>query len=463
MARKLWQKDEIDPAEAELLDRVEAYTVGDDPVVDGHILEDDCWASVAHAAGLVRVGILDEEEFEALRRALVAIVDRHRAEGFPILRSQEDCHTAIEHALVAELGDLGKKIHTGRSRNDQVLTALRLFVRRRLLDVARVLSAFADTLLERAREHERLPMSGYTHTRPAMPMTLGFYWCAQAEALLDDARILRHAHAMNDQCPLGSGAGFGSILPLPRRFTAELLGFSRLQHNALYCQNGRGKLEGVVLHALQAVQDDLAKLAGELIRFSAPAYGFFRLPDAMTTGSSIMPQKRNPDVFELCRARAAVVRGAAAQVSGLGANLPSGYNRDFQLLKRPLVDALAAVEASLAIMDESLRRIEADEEALLASCTREIYGADVAMEEACKGLPFRDAYRKALEILSRREVDDAFRRERIDAYRSPGSMGDPGTAELAAQGEAFHLWIAGQTGTIAAVEERLRAGNLLVG
>jgi argininosuccinate lyase len=441
-ARKLWDKGSSEPVDRDLAEQVEAFTVGNDPEVDAHILVDDCWASLAHAAGLVRAGILTADELDRLREVLLEIIVWHEREGFPIARSQEDCHTAIEQHLTERLGDLGKKIHTGRSRNDQVLTAFRLYSKRRLLSVAGGVHALIEALLIRAEAEASLPMSGTTHTRPAMPTTLGLYWAAFAEALLDDARLLRGAWELNDQCPLGSAAGFGSIVPLDRAYTQELLGFERLQVNALYCQNSRGKIEGAILHALGSIQDTLAKLAGELIRFSGREQGFLKLPEAMTTGSSIMPQKRNPDVLELVRAKAAVVRGALITVQALTSGLPSGYNRDLQLLKEPLVQAFGAVEPSLVMITETVRRAEADETALLASCTREIYAADVALEEATvKGIPFRDAYRVALERLEQVEVDDAYRIDRIAAYRTQGSMGRPGFE--AARGEVDRLggWI----------------------
>ena len=423
MGEKLWDKS----ARAGGYDaQVEAFTVGNDHQIDAFILADDCWASIAHAAGLARAGVLSADELGQLQRALLELIDRHERDGIPIDRSQEDCHTAIEQLLTTKLGDLGKKIHAGRSRNDQVLTALRLFTRRRLLDVVAALHNTATRLLERARAGVKVPMRGYSHTRPAMPTTLAVWLGAFVELLLDDAVVLRLAYDLNDRSPLGSAAGFGSTIPLDREYTRELLGFSRLQVNALSCQNSRGKLEGTVIHALECVQGTLAKLATDLILFSTDEFGFLSLPDELTTGSSIMPQKRNPDVLELVRAKAGVVAGAAAQVRAVASGLTSGYHRDFQLLKEPVIKTLDVVEESLVVMDRVVQSVKFDERAMAASCTREIYAADVALEQAQRGVPFRDAYRAALAELEDLAVDEKFVRNRIDAYRTIGSMGKPG-------------------------------------
>jgi argininosuccinate lyase len=423
MGKKLWQRD---GATGEPDERVEAFTVGDDHLIDLHILADDCWASIAHAAALKRAGILSGAELEELQGALLGLIETHSAGGIVIDRSQEDCHTAIEQSLTERLGDLGKKIHTGRSRNDQVLTALRLFARRRVLDVASVLHALTARLLERAEASTRVAIRGTSHSRPAMPTTLAIYLGSYVESLLDDSVLLRTAAILNDRSPLGSAAGFGSSIELDRDYSRELLAFEELQVNALYCQNSRGKVEGTILHALAAIQGTLAKLAADLIQFSSPELGFVTLPGDMTTGSSIMPQKKNPDVCELVRARAGVVAGAAAQVHSLAAGLGSGYHRDYQLLKGPLISALATVEESLEIMDRLVAGLNVDESACAASCTREIYAADVALDKAREGIPFRDAYREAMAELEGLTINEDFVASRIDSYRSLGSMGNPG-------------------------------------
>jgi argininosuccinate lyase len=456
MADKLWQRD---GATADPDEQVEAFTVGNDHLIDLHILSDDCWASIAHAGALCRAGILSETELKELQDALLALIERHETEGVVIDRSQEDCHTAIEQALVASLGDLGKKIHTGRSRNDQVLTALRLFARRRLLDLGSALHGLASRLLERAESSTRIAMRGTTHSRPAMPTTLAVYLGSYVESLLDDAVLLRAAAVLNDRSPLGSAAGFGSSIDLDREYERELLAFEELQVNALYCQNSRGKVEGAILHALASIQATLARLATDLIQFSGPELGFVTLPEDMTTGSSIMPQKKNPDVCELVRARAAVVAGAVAQVQAVGVGLGSGYHRDYQLLKEPLIAALATVEESLAIMDRLIAGLSVDESACAASCTREIYAADVALDRARQGVPFRDAYREAMTQLEGLEVDPEFINIRIDAYRTIGSMGNPGLDRYQEKLTELEDWIGAGRIRAAAMVDRL-SGSL---
>ena len=453
MSEKLWEKDGH-PVCSD--DQVEAFTVGNDHLIDSHILVDDCWASIAHAAALTRAGILSAEDLARLQKALLTLIDRHEREGISIARSQEDCHTAIEQILTEKLADLGKKIHTGRSRNDQVLTALRLYTKRRLLDVGDVLRRFASRLLERATLGLRIPMRGYSHTRPAMPTTLAVWLGGFVELLLDDAAVLRAAYDLNDRSPLGSAAGFGSAIPLDREFTQQMLGFGGLQVNALSCQTGRGKVEGTVIHALESIQGTLDTLARDMILYSTDEFGFISLPEELTTGSSIMPQKRNPDVLELVRGKAGIVAGAVAQVRTAGFGLFSGYHRDYQLLKEPVITALETVEECLLIMDRVVSDVVFDEQAMKASCTREIYAADIALDKARQGVPFRDAYQAAIAELANLTVDDAFVTSRIDAYQTIGSMGNPGLERYDTPLTELATWIAEQRESLGDTFDRLR-------
>ncbi len=435
---------------------VEAFTVGNDHLVDRHILTDDCWGSIAHAAALHRAGILSADELAGVQRALLGLIERHGSEGVAIERGQEDCHTAIEQHLVERLGDLGKKIHTGRSRNDQVLTALRLFTRRRLLDISIAVHGLARVVLARAASGIDMPMPGFSHTRPAMPTTAAVWLAAFVEGLLEDAILVRAAYTLNDRSPLGSAAGFGSPVPLDRELACDLLGFESLQVNALACQNSRGKVEGAVLASLSAVQDTLAKLASDLILYSTDRFGFVRLPDELTTGSSIMPHKRNPDVLELVRARAGVVAGLAGQVGAVARGLGSGYHRDFQLLKEPLIQGLVAAEGSLVILREVIERIELDPAAMAAACQREIYAADVALDRARQGVPFRDAYHAAMAELDKVEIDGAFIAARIAAYQTIGSMGRPELERYTQPLNDLAVWVGDRRARIDRMEERLR-------
>jgi len=450
----LWDKN---GHETNADDQVEAFTVGNDFLIDRVILADDCWASIAHAAGLVGAGILSAEELALLQGALLSLIDRHEREPVDIARTQEDCHTAIEALLTEELGDLGKKIHAGRSRNDQVLTAIRLFTKRRLLEVLSGIHDIAATLLSRARAGIRIPMRGYSHTRPAMPTTVAVWLGGYVELLLYDSAVMGAAFDLNDRSPLGSAAGFGTTIPIDRDFTRDLLGFGGVQVNALSCQTSRGKVEGTVVDALQNVQKTLDALARDMILYSTEEFGFLSFPAALTTGSSIMPQKRNPDVLELVRGKTGVIYGAAAQIGTVASGLTSGYHRDYQLLKEPLIAALDTVESCLGIMDRVVSEVVFNEATMRASCTREIYAADFASEKAQQGTPFRDAYRAAMEDLAELTVDEEFIETRIDAYKTLGSMGNPGLESYDEPLAELSKWIESQRKAMSDTRDRLRA------
>jgi len=441
MTDKLWHKGtDKQPS----IEEVEAFTVGNDPQIDRLLLVDDCWASIAHAMALQKAGILTDEEFSQLRKALLGIIERHETSGITVERSQEDCHTAIEQELTKELGDLGKKIHTGRSRNDQVLTALRLFTKRRLLEVFASAIDVAETILVRAKASTRVPMRGYSHTRAAMPTTLAIWLGSFVEMLLDDLSVLRAAYDLNDRSPLGTAAGFGSVIAIDRELEQELLGFNSIQVNALSCQTSRGKVERDVVHGLAGIQGTLDVLARDLIFYSTEEFGFVTLPQEFTTGSSIMPQKRNPDVLELIRGSTGIVEGALAQLSVVGSGLTSGYHRDYQLLKEPLITALDAVAACLAMVARITDGLVFDEDAMRASCTRELYAADVALAKALAGVPFRDAYKAAMEELAFLEIDDGFINATIASYKTIGSMGNSGLERYDAPIAALSEWVTKQ-------------------
>ena len=453
MNDKLWDKGEPASSSNEV---VEAFTVGDDYIVDMNLLADDCWASITHAAALTKAGVLSTEELGQIQRVLLDIIRSNESGQITIHRTQEDCHTAIEQILTEKLGSLGKKIHTGRSRNDQVLTALRLFTRRRLVDVGFSLFQLASRLLKHAERGARLPMRGYSHTRPAMPTTLAVWLGGYVELLLEDSRLLQSAYLSNDVCPLGTAAGFGSPIPLDREFTQHLLGFSRLQVNALACQTGRGVTEGTTVHALERIQNTLGSFASDLILFSTPEFGFLAVPNEFTTGSSIMPQKRNPDVLELVRARCGVVFGAASQIRMIGSRLVSGYHRDYQLLKAPLINTLNVVEESLQIMTKLVENLGFDEESMRASCSREIYAADIALEKSLEGVPFREAYRNAMAELDNLTINEEFIESRISAYQTLGAMGNPGLERYSTPLTEFEEWLLDRREKNEGVLERLR-------
>ena len=387
-ASKLWEKG------YRLDEQVEEFTVGDDYLLDQRLVRYDCLASIAHARTLGRAGILEEEEVEFLVEELKRIIQLDEAGEFPILREQEDCHTAIENRLVRELGKLGEKIHTGRSRNDQVLAALRLYYKEELARCKRLIYDLAQKLEQFVARYGDVELPGYTHTRKAMPSSVGLWAGSFVESMDDNVRLLDVALKLVDQSPLGTGAGYGVPLEIDREYTAELLGFDRIQENPIYAQNSRGKFEATILHALTEVMFDLNKMATDLIVFSLPELGYFELPEGLCTGSSIMPQKRNPDVLELVRARYHLVVALEFQVKNTIANLPSGYNRDLQLTKGPTMRGLEVTQATLAVMALVFDRLGVNTERCQAGLTDEVYATERVYELVKKGIPFREAYRR---------------------------------------------------------------------
>jgi len=384
---KLWQKGgKLDP-------RIEGFTVGNDPELDLELVEFDCRASIAHAKMLRSIGILSGREAGSLESELRNIIVLRRKKKFRIRTEDEDCHTAIENHLTRKLGAAGKRIHAGRSRNDQVLAAIRLYSREKVNQIKGSLGALIKALNRMSRRYRNAPIPGYTHSRKAMPYTVGRYFAAFGEAFKDDLRLIECVSRLTDQNPLGSAAGYGTTLELDRDLTTRLLGFRRTQKNELYAQNSRGKFESMILAALSQVMLDIQRLATDLILFSMEEFGFFRLPEEFCTGSSIMPQKKNPDVLELVRANFAVVHSGYLQVIEILKGLPSGYHRDLQLTKEPLIRGFKKTIETVGIMSLALDNLEVDEDMCRRACTEDIYAADKALEMVKKGAAFRDAYR----------------------------------------------------------------------
>jgi len=424
----LWKRD------GAVEKNVERYTVGDDYILDKKLLVWDGVASRAHARGLRRIGILTQDELDALEAALSQAIALAAQDKFEITVSQEDGHTALEEFLVAKCGAAGKKIHTGRSRNDQVLTALKLFIKAELVKTQELLHAVGDRLIQFAGTNP-VAMPGYTHMQRAMPSSASFWAEAFAESMLDNISLLHSTYVQLDSSPLGSAAGYGVSLPLDRAFTAQELKFERVQVNALYVQNSRGKNEALVLSALGQVMLDLNKLASDLLLFSTAEFGFFILPEEFCTGSSIMPQKRNPDVLELMRAKAKQVQALHFQVVSTVSDLPSGYNRDFQLTKRPLMEGFEIVQSSLQIIAELIPGITVNRERCEAALDPSIYQADIALQAAARGVPFRDAYHEVKQGDSRAAAG-------IDPYqhlKCKSHIGAPGNLQLESLQHKFQL------------------------
>ncbi len=384
---KLWDRGEpLHPV-------VERFTVGNDHEIDHRLVAHDCEASAAHARMLCRIGVIDEEELSRLELCLAEIAEMEERGEFRILLEDEDCHTAIERHLCSRLGETGRRIHAGRSRNDQVLTALRLYEKKELDAIKRQVVAYSDALDGLAGRWGSVPLPGYTHMRKAMPTTVGTWIGAFAAAAIDDQRQLDAALHLVDQSPLGTAAGFGvPLLQVDRSSTAHDLGFGRVMHNPMYAQLSRGKFEAVVLGACSQIMFDLNRLATDLMLFTTSEFGFASLPQELTTGSSIMPQKRNPDVLELVRARYHIVLAEELKTRSLCANLMSGYNRDVQLTKEPLFAGIEATRSCLEVMCLLLDGVRFDEDRCRAALTGELFATERVHELVLQGVPLRDAY-----------------------------------------------------------------------
>ena len=428
--KKLWQ------TQTNLDSVVEAYTVGNDPELDSRLLRYEVYGSLAHAAGLKKIGVLSPREFAALRAELTKLHDRPGK--FAVTREQEDIHTAVEQKLPKALGETGAKIHAGRSRNDQVQVDLRLFLKDRLLALHARAGEAAAAWQEFGERSQGVRMPGYSHLQRAMPTTVGHWAASHAEALWDGQRALRFAFDEADASPLGSAAGYGVMLNLPRAYVAKLLGFSRVQRNTLRVQSSRPRLEAAVLSSLTLVARDLGVLAWDLSLYSTAEFGFLKLSDSFTTGSSIMPQKKNPDVVELTRARAALFPGWLNQVLALGA-LPSGYHRDYQLTKGPLFAALDALALMLDVAARLPAALTVNAERCAAAVTEDMLATHHAVALVREGVPFRTAYRTVAEK-ARSRTGEPRRASDVELPSYSGAPGRPDWKALTAERGKENSW-----------------------
>ena len=452
MTTKLWAKGyDVEPA-------VERFEAARNAALDAALARHDLWGSLAHARMLQRAGLLEHDEWQALDAALRALLAL--AEGGELRPSpaDEDIHTTIENALVAQIGAPGKKLHLGRSRNDQVLVDLRLYAKEALGLLAESALDSAQTLLALAREHEWMPMPGYTHMQRAMLSSVGLWASSYAEALLDDCAMLAAAYELNDQCPLGSAAAYGAPLPLDRAYVARLLGFARTHHNVLAAANARGKLEAAVVQALALVMLDLSKWAQDVLLFTTSEYGFFGVPRELCDGSSIMPQKRNLSALELVRARAHTVIALQGQMLATLAGLPSGYNMDYQETKAPMMEAIHLCRESLAVVQLFAARLEVKRDRLEAACTAELFATDSAYELAAGGMPFRDAYRAVAAAPDAAQPGDLI--TRLRARTSEGAPGNLALDAVAARIAGERASWARRQATFTAALAALTSGTL---
>lgn len=385
---KLWQTKQ------KLNKQVEAFETKDDLLLDQKLVKYDVLGSIAHAMMLNKIGILTHKELKLLKSGLNEILELNKQGKFILKEGDEDIHTKIENFLTLKCGEAGQKIHTGRSRNDQVLTAIRLYTKDKLGNIIKEVKSLEMSLIEYAKKYTKVEMPGYTHMQKAMPYTVGLWLESFAESLGDDLQLVQAVYNIINQSPLGSAAGYGVPFDVKRDYTATLLSFKKVQKNPLYCQNSRGKFEASVLAALISVLQTINKFAQDVLLFTTQEYGFFTVDDTLTTGSSIMPQKKNIDLAELLRSKVHIVLGHYVSIVSLSSNLPSGYNRDLQDTKKPLFESLDITYDSLKMCQILLDGLHPIETKLKAAMTSELYAASKALKLAKKGIPFRTAYKK---------------------------------------------------------------------
>ena len=388
MAKKLWEKNiDVNP-------EIERFTVGRDKELDRMLARYDVLGSLAHCKMLESIGMLTSEEQLLLRQGLWGVYSAAAVGTFIIEDGVEDVHSQVELLLTRALGDIGKKIHSGRSRNDQVLLDLKLFTRHELQEICEAVIALFDTLQKQSEKHKDVLMPGYTHLQVAMPSSFGLWFGAYAESLADDMLFLQAAYKMCNRNPLGSAAGYGSSFPLNRTMTTELLGFDSMNYNVVYAQMGRGKCEKNIAFALASVAGTLSKLAFDACMFNSQNFGFVKLPAECTTGSSIMPHKKNPDVFEIMRAKCNRLQALPMDITMIMNNLPSGYFRDLQVIKELFLPAFAELKECLAMATYIIERIEVNKEILADSRYDAMFSVEEVNRLATEGMPFRDAYKK---------------------------------------------------------------------
>lgn len=393
MANKLWEKN------YEINHEIERFTVGRDREMDLYLAKYDVLGSMAHITMLESIGLLEKEELKPLLDELKNIYELCEKGEFVIEDGIEDVHSQVELMLTRKLGDMGKKIHSGRSRNDQVLVDLKLFTRHQLKEIADAVKVLFDELLQKSNQYKEVLMPGYTHLQIAMPSSFGLWFGAYAESLADDMLFLQAAYKMTNRNPLGSAAGYGSSFPLNRSMTTQLLGFDSMDYNVVYAQMGRGKMERNVAFALASVAGTLAKMAFDACMFNSQNFSFVKLPKECTTGSSIMPHKKNPDVFELIRAKCNKIQALPQQVMMIMNNLPVGYFRDLQIIKEVFLPAFDELADCLQMAAYIINKIEVNEHILDNPMYDPIFSVEEVNRLAAAGMPFRDAYKKVgLEI-----------------------------------------------------------------
>ncbi|MCK5467786.1 MAG: argininosuccinate lyase [Cyclobacteriaceae bacterium] len=411
---KLWQKD------INVHDEIDKFTVGMDRELDLLLAKYDVLGSLAHIKMLTSIGLLEQDELEILSRELTKIHGEIESGNFKIEEGVEDVHSQVELMLTHKLGDVGKKIHSGRSRNDQVLLDLKLFMRAEVLQIVELVQQLFDRLISLSNQYKDTLLPGYTHLQVAMPSSFGLWFGAYAESLADDLSILKAAFDIVNRNPLGSAAGYGSSFPLNRQMTSDLLGFESMNYNVVYAQMGRGKAEKVLTNAMATIAETIGKFSMDVCLYMGQNHGFISFPDEYTTGSSIMPHKKNPDVFELIRARSNKLKALPNEISMITSNLPSGYHRDLQLIKESFMPAFENLKECLYMTRFMLEKIKVREDLLNEEKYKYLFSVELVNQLVLGGIPFRDAY---LEVGRRIEKGEFEIPSKLD-HTHEGSLGN---------------------------------------
>lgn len=420
---KLWEKG-IDTAK-----EIETFTVGKDRELDLFLAPYDILGTLAHIQMLESIGLLEAEELGKLQVALKAIHQTAEEGTFSIEDGIEDVHSQVELMLTRKLGDIGKKVHSGRSRNDQVLVDLKLYFLDEIRELTTLTTDLFQTLQALSETHKEILIPGYTHFQVAMPSSFGLWFGAYAESLIDDLQFMLAAYRVADQNPLGSAAGYGSSFPLNRSLTTQLLGFSTMSYNVVYAQMGRGKTEKLFAFALSSLASTLNKLAADVCLFMSQNFGFVTFPDELTTGSSIMPHKKNPDVFEILRAKTNRLQTLPLEISQIITNLPSGYHRDLQLTKESLLPSIEDTKDCLSITRFMLERIQVKDNIVAAPIYDYLFSVEEVNREVLNGVPFREAYQKVAKSIGEGKFDP----DRKVKHTHEGSIGNLCTEEIHAK------------------------------
>ena len=397
---KLWE--EKDKKRNEIIDQ---FTVGKDRYYDTLLAKYDCKASIAHSKMLAKVNILSKKESDKLNKVLNEIIDEIKKGEFKIEDEFEDMHSKIEYVLIQKLGDLGKKIHTARSRNDQVLVAIQLFVKDELNSIKKEIHSLFNILIKLSKKYKSFIIPGYTHMQLAMPSSFGLWFSAYAETLIDDVISINNTLSIVDQNPLGSAAGYGTSFPIDRKSTTKSLNFSELKYNSLAAQISRGKIEKQTLSAISSISSTLSKFCMDICLYMGEDFNFISFPENLTTGSSIMPHKKNPDIFELIRGKCNIIQSLPNQINLLTTNLPSGYHREMQLTKAPLIESINEIKSCLKIFNHSIKKIIINKNIIDNPKYDYLFTVDSLNKWVMQGIPFRDAYKKMkLEIKNKNYI-----------------------------------------------------------